>query len=156
MGRRRNYEPDHESTSEGDTEVTPRQEFKQCLIKGWLTHSVWQCAIMIMVDHKLPYKYSGHSPDMGVIRNFLRDIGVPPYAHMMVSVYIAAFYPMTSAALFMNQVNILRIFWREKAQLPDINLSLAYSREEENLKDRQVRYIFLRNLSKWRDWKTVK
>jgi hypothetical protein len=136
--------------------VTPRQEFKQCLIKGWLTHKVWQCAAMVMIDHGLKYNIDSSIPDDARIENFLRDIEVPPYPGMTVSVYIAAFYPLTSAALFINSMTALQTFWREKQHAPDAKRKLSHERKVENREVREIRSLSLRGLSKWHDWKTVK
>ncbi|CAB4173374.1 hypothetical protein UFOVP948_54, partial [uncultured Caudovirales phage] len=54
--------------------MTPRQEFKQCLIKGWLSHKVWQCASMVMIDHGIRHENENGTPDTAMIEKFLRDI----------------------------------------------------------------------------------
>ena len=142
--------------------MTPRQEFKQCLIKGWLTHHVWRCAAMIMIDHGIRHECDSNTPDMDRIENFLRDIEVPPYPSMTASVYIAAFYPLTSAALFMNNLtasNILKalhILWKEKQQTANYSKTLNYERRYEKTKNKQVKFIRARELSKKHDWNTVK
>ena len=136
--------------------MTQRQEFKQCLIKGWLTHRVWQCAAMIMIDHGIRHEHDSKIPDMDRIETFLRDIEVPQYPQMSVSIYIAAFYPMTSAALFINSMIALQTFWREKQSQPHPSQWKSYGRQHENAKDKQIKFIKLRELSKQYDWKTVK
>jgi len=136
--------------------MTPRQEFKQCLMKGWLTHHVWRCAAMIMIDHGIRHECDSNTPDIDRIENFLRDIEVPPYPSMTASVYIAAFYPLTSAALFLNNMMALRIFWKEKQCLPDFKKTLTYERQAENKEVKETRVLSMRNLSKKHDWKTVK
>ena len=136
--------------------MTPRQEFKQCLMKGWLTSYVWQCASMVMIDHGIRHECDSNTPDMSRIENFLRDVEVPPFPHMTVSVYIAAFYPLTSAALFINSMTALQTFWREKQCLPDYKKTLTYERQTEYKKAKETRILSMRNLSKKHDWKTVK
>ena len=93
---------------------------------------------------------------MSRIENFLRDVEVPPFPHMTVSVYIAAFYPLTSASLFINSMTALQTFWREKQCLPDYKKTLGYERQAEYKKARETRILSMRNLSKKHDWKTVK
>jgi hypothetical protein len=142
--------------------MTPRQEFKQCLIKGWLTHKVWQCAAMVMIDHGIQHENESGTPDTAMIENFLRNIEVPPYQNMAASTYIAAFYPLTSTALFMNNLtasNILKalhIFWREKQQTADYSKTLAYKHQYEKIRNKQIKFIRARDLSKKHDWNTVK
>ena len=136
--------------------MTPRQQFKQCLIKGWLSHKVWQCASMIMIDHGIRYENENGTQDKAMIEKFLRDIEVPPYQHMAASVYIAAFYPLTSAALFLNNRMALRIFWKEKQRAPDFKKTLTYERQTANRQVKETKILSMRNLSKWHDWKTVK
>ena len=136
--------------------MNSRQKFKQCLVRGWLTHRVWQCAAMVMIDEGIIYDKENKNPDMARIENFLRDIVVPPYQQMQVSRYIAAFYPKTSEALFENNPRALQIFWKEKQQLADRTKTLKYERASENRKNKQILFIKLRELTKWHDWKTVK
>jgi hypothetical protein len=136
--------------------MTPRQEFKQCLIKGWLTHRVWQCAAMVMIDHNIKYENENGTPNMAIIQNFLRTVQVPLYPDLSVSVYIAAFYPATSASLFLNNSTSLHIFWKEQQRAADYSKSLGYERKYEKLKNKQIKFISLRSLSKKHDWKTVK
>jgi hypothetical protein len=136
--------------------MTPRQEFKQCLIKGWLSHKVWQCASMVMIDHGIRHECDSNTPDMSRIENFLRDVEVPPFPHMTVSVYIAAFYPLTSASLFINSMTALQTFWREKQQTPDYSKTLNYERRYEKRRNKQIKFIRARELSKKHDWNTVK
>lgn len=135
--------------------MTPRQKFKQCLLSGWLTHNVWQCAAMIMIDEGLKYTMENTKPNEAVIENFLRDIEVPPYPNMTVCRYIAAFYPRTSRALFAKKA-ALEIFWKEKQQAADYTKTLHSERRQENKKDKTTIFIPLRSLSKKHDWKTVK
>jgi len=136
--------------------MTPRQEFKQCLIKGWLSHKVWQCAAMVMIDHGIRHECDSNTPDMSRIENFLRDVEVPPFPHMTVSVYIAAFYPLTSASLFINSMTALQTFWREKQQTADYSKTLNYERRYEKRRNKQIKFIRARELSKKHDWNTVK
>lgn len=135
--------------------MTPRQKFKQCLLSGWLTHNVWQCAAMIMIDEGLKYTMENTKPNEAVIENFLRDIKVPPYPNMTVCRYIAVFYPRTSRALFAKKA-ALEIFWKEKQQSADYTKTLRSERRQEDKKDKTTIFIALRSLSKQHDWKTVK
>lgn len=135
--------------------MTPRQKFKRCLLSGWLTHNVWQCAAMIMIDEGLTYTMENTKPNEAVIENFLRDIKVPPYQNMTVCRYIAVFYPRTSRALFAKKA-ALEIFWKEKQQAADYTKTLRSERRQENKKDKTTIFIPLRSLSKKHDWKTVK
>ena len=136
--------------------MTPRQKFKKCLIDGWLTTKVWQCAAMIMIDYGLVHQTASELPNFPLIENWLWDIGVPQYSSMETCRYIAAFYPRTSAALFEKNKEALQIFWKEKQQAPDQKKTLAYGRRYQNKKDKTIRFIPLRSLSKKHDWKTVK
>lgn len=136
--------------------MTLRQELKRCLIEGWLTSTVCQCAAMTMIDHGVRWNNDAGDISAPLVENFLRDIYMPPYPYMRVSAYIAAFYPKTSAALFQQNKNVLRIFWKEKQQKPNYKKSLGYARAWDNKKDKCVRYIKLRSLSKKHDWNTVK
>ena len=135
--------------------MTPRQKFKQCLLSGWLTHNVWQCAAMIMIDEGLKYTMENTKPNEAVIENFLRDIEVPPYPNMTVCRYIAVFYPRTSRALFAKKA-ALEIFWKEKQQAANYTKTLRSERRQEDKKDKTTIFIALRSLSKKHDWKTVK
>ena len=136
--------------------MTPRQEFKQCLIKGWLTHKVWQCAAMVMIDHKIQYEHKDGTPNIIIIENYLRAIEVPHYLNMNVSTYIAAFYPLTSAALLTENATALHIFWKEKQQAADYSKTLAYKHRYEKIRNKQIKFIKARELSKKHDWNTVK
>lgn len=135
--------------------MTPRQKFKKCLLSGWLTHNVWQCAAMIMIDEGLKYTMENRKPNEAVIENFLRDIKVPPYQNMTVCRYIAVFYPRTSRALFAKKA-ALEIFWKEKQQAANYTKTLRSERRQEDKKDKTTIFIPLRSLSKKHDWKTVK
>ena len=135
--------------------MTLRQEMKRCLIDGWLTHKVGQCAAMVMLDHGIQQDNSFGGFSAPLIEDFLRDICMPPYFDMPVSVYISAFYPKTSAALFQKNKNVLSIFWKEKQQKPT-RKTLRRERAPDNRKDRGVKFISLRSLSKKHDWNTVK
>ena len=136
-------------------EMTPRQKFKECLLSGWLTHNVWQCAAMIMIDKGLEYAMENTKPNEARIEDFLRDIKVPPYPNMTVCRYIAVFYPKTSSALFEKKA-ALEIFWKEKQQAADYTKTLRSERRRENRKEKTHIFIRLRSLSKQHDWKTVK
>jgi hypothetical protein len=117
---------------------------------------------MVMIDHGIRHENENGTQDKAMIEKFLRDIEVPPYQHMAASVYIAAFYPLTSAALFMNNLtasNILKalhIFWKEKQQAANYSKTLNYERRYEKTKNKQVKFIRARELSKKHDWNTVK
>lgn len=141
---------------DGVKALTPRQEFKKCLIDGWLTTKVWQCATMIMIDHGVTHETSNGLPNFPLIENWLWDIGVPKYPNMEACRYIAAFYPRTSAALFEKSKDVLKIFWKEKQQAPDSKDMLSRERRYQNKKDKTVIFVRLRSLSKKHDWKTVK
>lgn len=136
--------------------MTPRQEFKKCLINGWLNTKVWQCASMIMIDHGVTHKTDSGLPNFPVIENWLWDIGVPQYLNMKTCRYIAAFYPKTSAALFEKNKKALQIFWKEKQQAPDPTKTLSHERRYQNKKDKTTMFVRARSLSKKHDWKTVK
>ncbi len=136
-------------------EMSLRQKFKQCLLSGWLTHKVWQCAAMIMIDAGLKYGMETTRPHDAIIENFLRDIKVPPYPNMSVCTYIAAFYPKTSGALFEGK-EALQIFWKEKQRAADYTRTLRSERAYANKKEKTRIFIRLRDLSKQHDWKTVK
>lgn len=136
--------------------MTPRQEFKKCLIDGWLNTKVWQCASMIMIDHGVTHKTDSGLPNFPVIENWLWDIGVPQYLNMETCRYIAAFYPKTSAALFEKNKKALQIFWKEKQQAPNSKKTLSHERRYQNKKDKTTMFIRARSLSKKHDWKTVK
>jgi len=135
--------------------MTLRQEMKRCLIDGWLTHKVGQCAAMVMIDHGIQWDNGTGGLSDPLTENFLHDIRMPPYPCMPVSVYVAAFYPKTSAALFQKNKNALSIFWKEKQQKPT-KKTLRRERAPDNRKDKRVKFISLRSLSKKHDWNTVK
>jgi len=68
----------------------------------------------------------------------------------------------SSTALFMNNLtasNILKalhIFWKEKQQSPDYSKTLNYERRYEKRRNKQIKFIKARELSKKNDWNTVK
>lgn len=136
--------------------MTLRQELKRCLIEGWLTNKVGQCAAMVMVDRGIRWSDDAGGLSEPLVENFLHDVRMPPHPGMPVSVYIAAFYPVTSAALFRKNKNVLSIFWKEKQRKTDPKRTLRYERAGDNKKDKCVKFIALRSLSKKHDWKTVK
>jgi hypothetical protein len=136
--------------------MTLRQELKRCLIEGWLTSTVCQCAAMVMIDHGIRWGNDAGKISGPLAENFLHDICMPPFPDMQVSVYIAAFYPKTSAALFQKNKNALQIFWREKQRKPNRERTLYHERVPHDKENASIKYIKLRSLSKKHDWNTVK
>jgi len=137
--------------------MTPRQQLKKCLMKGWLNGNVCLCVAMVLIDYKRPWsKNNSTLVNFPYIEDFMREVGMPLYPWMRVSTYIAHFYPKASDAIFNGNPNAFRIFCKETQRTGDPTKSLRYEHRKEARENKMTKFISLRGLSKKHDWNTVK
>lgn len=136
-------------------------DFKRCLIDGWPNAPVRHCAQMVMRDYGLKCEVESLLPDNNRIMNFVQSLKMPfidSLLHNVVSVYLAACYPNTSAALFdgAGKNAAFSIFIKEKKRAPKRKRSLVSEFKPSEKKDKAIVFIRARQLDKKHDWHTVK
>ena len=154
------------------SQSSPYRAFKRCLIDAWPHSYAYMCAAMVMKDFGLlKLKPNGELcyPELlAFVSSFnmpsdlvgMKRVNKNPYndsLHSQVAVYISAFYPKTSEALFSGASKDVAfgIFMKEKKTAP-FKKRVFNELKAEDRKMRGVRTIKARSLDKRHDWNTVK
>lgn len=139
--------------------MNPYMALKRCLIDGWPDASLSNCAAMVLLDTKTP----GNGIGIARIEDLFHTVKMPISRAKSVSVYLAACYPKTSAALFdaRPKDECFKILLNEKHINPSARNSIrTFARKEYKAQVAAAGgvtwFIRARTLSKKHDWNTVK
>ena len=141
--------------------MTPYVAMKTALIKAWPYQRVLWVAQAVMQGMQIECRHPSGNTDMEKVIQFMKSLNMPKYIGCAVTMYIATYYPKTSAALYDGQSKdvALSIFFKEK-KLP-IHRGKGFLSQDKEIKReasrrRATRTIKARSLSKKHDWNTVK
>ena len=150
--------------------MTPYSHFKFCLIGGWPSAKMKEVIVSCLLDFGKASPFPVHEINIGSyfqksisIHNFdqfLNSINMPTsQTNADVSLYLARFYPQTSAFLFEggSKEVAIKIFLKEK-KIRIRHVTRGSFSEARNAFRKAAGYkaIRLRSLSKAHDWNTVK
>ena len=152
------------------TVMTPYAQFKLCLIGGWPSAKMRAVMVSCLLDFGEASPFPVHEIcigsyfQKGISTNdfdqFLNSINMPTIrVNADVSLYLARFYPQTSAFLFEggSKEAAIKIFLGEKkARVRFVERGSFDEAKKEFRKAAGYKAIRLRSLSKAHDWNTVK